>query len=582
MINTTVGTRSLSIRTRLLGVCGGLVLISVVIGALGFWAFRSVNGAFQVAVTESLPAVDHLLQTDRDMQQAVVAERSLMFMKMDTPGAKDQIKTHADKLGQVAVRWKKYRTIPAVETEKKIWPAFDTARSEWEETSREVVKILAQDTPAARRDAIDLSMSEGEVKFEKARRILAELTESRLEQAKVHASTEEARATHIGWWVGVVIAVGFVVSFGASVVLSRSIVNPLRETVGLLKDIAEGEGDLTRRLQVDRQDEVGELARWFNVFMEKLHEIIGQTKGTAVHVASASHQLWAASEKLSAGAQEHVSSLEETAASLEELSATVKQNADNAREANQLAIGSRDTAEKGGQVVTTAVAAMSEINRSSKKIAEIVTVIDEIAFQTNLLALNAAVEAARAGEQGRGFAVVAAEVRNLAQRSAAAAKEIKALIQDSVQKVQDGSELVTQSGQKLHEIVASVKRVADIIAEIAAASQEQSQGILQVNKAAVQMEQVTQANAVQTEELSSTAQSFAAQAQQLQTIVGRFRLNEATEDQGRMALDPAPADNPPLPITARPAGTRAKARPAMVGVAPHDGWGHGDDRFDEF
>jgi methyl-accepting chemotaxis protein len=300
-------------------------------------------------------------------------------------------------------------------------------------------------------------------------------------------------------------------------------------------------GDLTLRMAVRRKDEIGKLSSRFNGFMETLEGLLLQLQKAATSVTSASQQLTGASAQLSSSSQQQASSLEETAASLEEITGTVKQNADNARQANQLAVGSRDTAEKGGEVVTRAVNAMSEINKSSKKIADIITTIDEIAFQTNLLALNAAVEAARAGEQGRGFAVVAAEVRSLAQRSATAAKEIKALIQDSVQKVQDGSEFVNKSGQTLEEIVASVKRVTDIIGEIAAASQEQSGGIDQVNKAVSQMDHVVQSNAAQTEELSSTAQVLSAQAQQLQRLVGKFKLEKAGGDSVMTVPDQADA-----------------------------------------
>jgi methyl-accepting chemotaxis protein len=266
-------------------------------------------------------------------------------------------------------------------------------------------------------------------------------------------------------------------------------------------------------------------------------------------VAAASQHVSAGVAQLSSGSQEQASSLEETAASLEEITGTVKQNADNARQVNQLALGSRDVAERGGQVVDTAVAAMGEINKSSKKIADIITTIDEIAFQTNLLALNAAVEAARAGEQGRGFAVVASEVRNLAQRSATAAKEIKALIQDSVSKVESGSELVNKSGQTLGEIVSSVKRVTDIIGEIATASEEQSSGIDQVNRAVTRMDQVVQTNAAQSEEMSSTAQALTAQAGQLQILVAKFKLGEGVE-RGR--------ESAPVHAAWKP-GQRAKA-----------------------
>jgi methyl-accepting chemotaxis protein len=240
---------------------------------------------------------------------------------------------------------------------------------------------------------------------------------------------------------------------------------------------------------------------------------------------------------------------------MEEMTSTVKQNADNAGHANQLAIAAREQAEKGGAVVSRAVRAMGEINDSSKKIADIIGVIDEIAFQTNLLALNAAVEAARAGEQGRGFAVVASEVRNLAGRSATAAKEIKALIQDSVHKVGEGSNLVTQSGATLEQIVSSIKKVADIVAEIAAASNEQSAGIEQVNKAVVQLDELTQQNAALVEEASASSQAMAQQARGLNELMVRYKVGDAAP-----AVAPAAAARK-VPAGAGPTERRRTGRP---------------------
>ncbi len=304
--------------------------------------------------------------------------------------------------------------------------------------------------------------------------------------------------------------------------IARLIARPLAQTVLVLDAVAGG--DLTRTLEVASTDEVGQMATALNAAVDGIRGALTEVRGSADELAASSQQLAASSEELSSGAQEQASSLEETSASLEEITSSVRQNADSAKQANQLAAAARDTAEKGGQVVSSAVSAMGEINTSSKKIADIITAIDEIAFQTNLLALNAAVEAARAGEQGRGFAVVAAEVRLLAQRSATAAKEIKSLIQDSVRKVEAGSQMVNQSGEVLLEIVSSVKRVTDIVGEIAAASREQATGVEQVAKAVSQMDQVTQQNSTQTEELSSTAQALAGSADQLQGLVARFRL----------------------------------------------------------
>ncbi|MCO6043912.1 Cache 3/Cache 2 fusion domain-containing protein [Aeoliella sp. ICT_H6.2] len=307
----------------------------------------------------------------------------------------------------------------------------------------------------------------------------------------------------------------------------------------------------------------------------------------ALNVAEASNQLASASEQLSNGAQESASSLEETAASLEEITATVRQNADNADQANQLARGSRQSAENGGAVVSDAVRAMDEIDKSSRKIAEIITTIDEIAFQTNLLALNAAVEAARAGEQGRGFAVVAGEVRSLAQRSATAAREIKTLIEDSVGKVKAGSDLVNKSGDTLQEIVTSVKRVTDIVAEIAAASQEQTTGIEQINRAVTQLDHVTQSNASQTEEMSGTATALSRLSGRLQEAIAQFNLGKHDSSEPHQLLEsPAPrAKSSKKPSKPAPAPQMEAA--TWKDEAPKDDWdmvgaGAGSGEFEEF
>lgn len=333
----------------------------------------------------------------------------------------------------------------------------------------------------------------------------------------------------------------------------------------IVNSVADGKFDVDIPNLGD--DAIGQVASALQQAVNSMKSALGEVRDVSSTVSSAAEQLTAVAREITAGAQTQASSLEETASSLEEITSTVKQNSDNAQQARQLANGSRDVAEKGGAVVSEAVQAMGEINQSSKKIADIITTIDEIAFQTNLLALNAAVEAARAGEQGRGFAVVAAEVRNLAQRSASAAKEIKNLIQDSVRKVENGTDLVNKSGQTLSEIVSSVKRVTDIVSEIAAASKEQLTGIEQVNKAVSQMDRVTQGNASQTEEMSGTAASLLSHAVQLSDLVGRFQLDPddgrnpraatPTREQSRESSKPKRSSSPtarhtPAPISFEP------------------------------
>ena len=282
--------------------------------------------------------------------------------------------------------------------------------------------------------------------------------------------------------------------------------------------------DLSAAMPVERMDEVGRTATAFNKFLERIVDVIATVRTSADTVSVAAAQISAGNADLSVRTEQQASSLEETASSLEELTSAVRQNTDNARQANSLAVSASDVARKGGAVVAQVVGTMGSINESAKKIADIIGVIDGIAFQTNILALNAAVEAARAGEQGRGFAVVATEVRNLAQRSAAAAKEIKGLIEDSVDKVNTGSVLVDQAGATMEEIVASIRRVTDIMGDIANASHEQSAGIEQVNQAISQMDQVTQQNAALVEEAAAAASSLQERAVELVDVVAVFRL----------------------------------------------------------
>lgn len=373
-------------------------------------------------------------------------------------------------------------------------------------------------------------------------------------------------------------ALAVVLSVILAFAIARSIVNPLRQVLRATEDLRAGDGDLTYQLP-PMDAEFGEISRSLNGFIGKLHEIIAATKSLSGSMSSGSLEIARGNDDLNQRTQEQAAALEETASSMEEMTATVKQNADNARQANQLSANARSHADKGGAVVQRAVTAMEEINASSRKIADIIGVIDEIAFQTNLLALNAAVEAARAGEQGRGFAVVASEVRNLAQRSASAAKEIKELIVDSVDKVRAGSALVDESGNTLVEIKDAVNKVSDIVAEIAAASEEQAQGIDQVNNAVAQMDTMTQQNAALVEEATAASKQLEQQGQALVSQVSQFRTRD--DHTFRTVVAPVAASRPvamvkpikkkPVAVQSAPARPASKPAPAsMAKASGHD------------
>ena len=425
--------------------------------------------------------------------------------------------------------------------------------------------------------------------------VLAEMidaADARQKQIQEQADSDRSLAKTIVIGVLVAVAALLVLAF---VVIMRRIGPPLAAAASACAEIADG--DLRRTIAVERRDEIGDLLSSLSAMSAKLREVVGDVRLRTHSINTSATEISSGNTDLSQRTEQQAANLEETASSMEEMTSTVKQNSDNARQANQLANAAREQAEKGGQVVSGAVRAMGEISTASKKIADIIGVVDEIAFQTNLLALNAAVEAARAGEQGRGFAVVATEVRNLAQRSAQAAKEIKDLISDSVEKVSAGSKLVDQTGTTLSELVIAVKKVSDIVSEIAAASLEQSEGIDQVNKAVMHMDEMTQQNAALVEEAAASAKALEDQADAMAQAVAFFRLGDerggpvparAAEPRvlevdltqqraARAAPTPAPRATPPAPRAAAPRAAeipRAQPAPqaAAAGAADDSEW----------
>ena len=353
---------------------------------------------------------------------------------------------------------------------------------------------------------------------------------------------------------------------------TRSITGPLRDAVSVARRVAAG--DLTSRIEVSGHDEAADLLAALREMTGGLARMVAQIRSGAESIAVGAGQVAAGNQQLSSRTEEHASSLEETASTLEEFTTTVRQNAEHAKQASQLAAGASVTAEKGGAVVGKVVTTMQEVTTSSKRITDIIGVIDGISFQTNILALNAAVEAARAGEQGRGFAVVASEVRSLAQRSAESAKEIRGLIANSVKGVEAGARLVAEAGKTMDELVASVRQVAEIMTEIASASHEQSSGVEQINKAITQMDTVVQMNASLVEEATAAATSMAGQATGLARAVAQFRIEDARMDvQAPLAVPDEVAPAQPWQALAgerRPAAVTGRRGPALAATEEED------------
>jgi len=507
----------MTIKAKLAGTFLLLSVLLVGVGVMGFVANRTANTNLEKMFHgELLPAswVADLMTLQRQALESI----EIATFKQDPASVAAAIASVRDSNAQARASWEKLEGVNATAEENRLTAQVGEIQARLLSITDGVLPALQAGDFSTVESAL---LEEGRPTYEKMVNAVDQLQDAQINAAQgmwdeATASFKRNNAMMIG-----AILTGLALAAILGTLLVKSIVNTLNTAVQVANRIASGQ--VGNRIDARSRDELGQLLASLSSMDAKLVEIVGGVRSTAESVGTAAGELSQGNDDLSSRTQEQASALEETASSMEEMTATVKQNADNARQANQLAAGAREQAERGGTVVHRAVSAMGEINASSRKIADIIGVIDAIAFQTNLLALNAAVEAARAGEQGRGFAVVATEVRNLAQRSASAAKEIKELISDSVDKVKAGSELVDESGRTLSEIMESIKKVTDIVAEIAAASEEQSAGIEQVNNAVTQMDGVTQQNAALVEQAAAASKAMQQQAVALVRQIGFFR-----------------------------------------------------------
>jgi methyl-accepting chemotaxis protein len=509
---------NLSIGKRLAIGFAVTLALSIVIAAIGVWRLQQVAGATR-----------HMMETPLAKERMI----SDWYSKIDSAIRRTTaIARSSDaSLGGFFAEESKASTAASSDLQKRIEPLISDA------DEKELFdRIMAQrKVYIASRDQVAKLKTDGELEqanavFEKTYRPAAAEYQSlvqdllAMQRGKIDAIGKQIDGISGNSRSLLTVLAVLALAFGAfcAYVLTKGITTPLSRAVDAARRVAAG--DLTGDIRVHGSDETGQLLGALKDMNQSLLNIVGEVRNGTHSITIASSEIAAGNQDLSARTEQQAASLEETASSMEELTSTVKQNADNARQANQLAGAAASVARKGGSVVAEVVGTMESIDASSRKIVDIITVIDGIAFQTNILALNAAVEAARAGEQGRGFAVVASEVRNLAQRSAAAAKEIKGLIGDSVEKVNAGTRLVSDAGNTMEEIVSSVQRVSDIISEITAASAEQSSGIDEVYKAVGQMDQVTQQNAALVEEAAAAAESMQNQASSLAEVVSVFKV----------------------------------------------------------
>ncbi|QRX83177.1 methyl-accepting chemotaxis protein [Glaciimonas sp. PAMC28666] len=537
--------RNLKISHKLMLAFGTLTLLPLILAAITYIRVGSLGGDIKLMNEDRYPKTvlahrikDRLNETAREMGEVLLMTDADATNKEFAEIEEDSrvITASIDKLDGMIITPQGREDLKAL---IEVRQRFTTLKATF-------IALAKQDKKDEAKTVLLKELRPAQLAYMKILDQLIEFQSGLMESAGTEV---DAQANQTRMLVLTISLLAVAVSLLLGTLTTRSITRPLSDAVVIARRVAEG--DLTSSIVVNSHEETGQMLQALKTMNDNLVKIVGEVRTGTDAIATASGQIASGNLDLSSRTEQQASSLEETAASMEELTGTVKQNAENARQANQLALSASEIAIKGGGVVSQVVDTMGSINKSARKIVDIISVIDGIAFQTNILALNAAVEAARAGEQGRGFAVVASEVRNLAQRSAAAAKEIKTLIDDSVQKVDVGVKLVDQAGATMGEIVESVKRVTDIMGEITAASQEQTSGIEQVNQAIMQMDQVTQQNAALVEEAAAAAASLQEQAGNLVQVVSVFKTDR------RRATVSAPLRTVHRPVPAALRGTAA-------------------------
>jgi len=512
---------NLKVGTRLGAGFGVVLLLMLCVVALSIFRFSQARADFDASAAShagAMLAERWALQTELNISHTVAIAKSVGMPQMTEHFGPLMKQTDA----RIAEMGAALKETIGDDTGRALLAAVDERQQEYAATRARLEELMRlYDQPAV--DALVPAKL-----MPQAQAYLAAITQLREHveaQAAQRLAADRASLSQAQLVLAVLLALSLAIGVAMAVLITRSVTQPVRSAVQVAEVIARN--DLSQRVDSTRRDELGDLLRALGGMQQSLRQMVGQVRATTESINGASGEIASGNHDLSSRTEQTAANLQQAAASMDQLTGTVKNSADSARQANQLASNAASVAARGGEVVSQVVATMDEINASSKKIADIIGVIDGIAFQTNILALNAAVEAARAGEQGRGFAVVATEVRGLAQRSAEAAKEIKALISASVDKVEGGSRLVADAGQTMQEIVGSVQRVTDIIGEITAAADEQSDGIGQVNTAVLQLDQMTQQNAALVEESAAAAMSLKDQAGQLSRLVSAFTLDEA-------------------------------------------------------